>query len=99
MQARACIRCPSLRVDPRTRPRFVEIIANLRDRIDEARTNGWTGEVEGLRTSLNAAGAKLASLDRMEMRPQDATNQIAALGIPEVKPAEHAKRSNRLPTY
>jgi hypothetical protein len=99
MQARACIRCPSLRVDPRTRPRLVEIIANLRDRIDEARTNGWTGEVEGLRTSLNAAGAKLASLDRMEMRPQDATNQIAALGIPEVKPAEHAKRSNRLPTY
>jgi integrase len=81
----ACIRCPSLRVDPRTRPRLVEIIANLRDRIDEARTNGWTGEVEGLRTSLNAAGAKLASLDRINTRPQDATNHIAALGIPEIR--------------
>ncbi|MDT5370498.1 MAG: hypothetical protein QOC62_4929 [Mycobacterium sp.] len=64
----ACIRCPSLRVDPRARPRLVEIIANLRDHIDEALANGWTGEVEGLQISLNAAGAKLAGLDRMNMR-------------------------------
>jgi hypothetical protein len=90
VQARhACIRCPSLRVDRRTRPRLVEIIANLRDRIDEARTNSWTGEVEGLRSSLNAAGAKLASLDRMIIRPQAATNHVTALGIPQIKPAEH----------
>jgi hypothetical protein len=33
----ACIRCPSLRLDPRSRSRLVEIIANLRDRIEEAK--------------------------------------------------------------
>ncbi len=87
----ACIRCPSLRVDPKARPRLVEIIANLRDRIDEARSNGWTGEVEGLRTSLNAAAAKLASLDRIVTRPRDATNQVTALGIPEIRPADYAE--------
>jgi hypothetical protein len=42
----------ALRVDPRARPRLVEFIANLRDRMDEARANGWTGEVGGLQTSL-----------------------------------------------
>ena len=59
----------------------------MRDRIDEARSNGWSGEVEGLRTSLNATGAKLASLDRMIIRPQAATNHVTALGIPQIKPA------------
>jgi hypothetical protein len=82
----ACIRCPSLRVDPRARPRIAEIIANLRDRIDEAHTNGWTGEVEGLQTSLNPAGAKLASLDRMN-RGSDNAGRIAVLGIPEIEQA------------
>ena len=87
----ACIRCPSLRVDPKARPRLIEIIANLRDRIDEARSNGWTGEVEGLRTSLNAAAAKLASLDRIVTHPRDATNHVTALGIPEIRPADYAE--------
>lgn len=61
----ACIRCPSLRLDPRARPRLVEIIANLRDRIQEARLNGWHGEVQGLQASLDEAARKLASLDRL----------------------------------
>ncbi|QUQ68292.1 hypothetical protein JJ691_60370 [Kutzneria sp. CA-103260] len=30
----------SLRLDPSARPRLVEIIANLRDRIQEAKLNG-----------------------------------------------------------
>ncbi|WP_260850621.1 site-specific integrase [Rhodococcus sp. WB9] len=60
----ACIRCPMLRVDQRARGRLVEIIANLRERIDEARGNGWRGEVQGLQTSLDAAATKLAGLDR-----------------------------------
>jgi site-specific recombinase XerD len=60
----ACLRCPSLRVDPRQRPRLAEIIANLASRIDEARVNGWHGEVQGLQTSLEAAKRKLASVDR-----------------------------------
>jgi hypothetical protein len=43
----ACIRCPMLRVDPHQRPRLVEIIRNLAERITEARMNGWLGEVQG----------------------------------------------------
>ena len=60
----ACLRCPSLRVDPRQRPRLVEIITNLASRIDEARINGWLGEVQGLQAGLEAARRKLASVDR-----------------------------------
>ncbi|MFI7166504.1 hypothetical protein ACIBM3_28995 [Rhodococcus erythropolis] len=51
--------------DPRSRDRLATIAANLRDRIVEARINGWTGEVSGLTVSLDAAVAKLATLDRM----------------------------------
>jgi hypothetical protein len=47
----ACIRCPSMRIDPRARPRLLEIVRNLGDRISEARDNGWLGEVDGLRTA------------------------------------------------
>jgi len=53
-----------LRVDPRARTRIAQIIADLNDRIEEARGNGWLGRVQGLWTSRNAAAAKLASLDR-----------------------------------
>jgi site-specific recombinase XerD len=64
----SCIRCPSLRLMPTARPRLVEIIANLRDRISEAKLNGWLGEVEGLKVSLEAASRKLVSLDRAHDR-------------------------------
>ncbi|MFL6124812.1 hypothetical protein [Actinophytocola sp.] len=47
---------------------MVEIIANLRDRITEAKLNGWLGEVAGLDASLQAAARKLVSLDRMRNR-------------------------------
>jgi len=80
----ACIRCPSLRVDPRARRRLTEIIANLRDRIVEAQTNGWTGEAEGLNVSLNAAAAKLVSLDRMHARVADGAGTITDLGVPVI---------------
>jgi integrase len=60
----ACLRCAMLRVSPEQRPRLAEIIRNLRERITEARMNGWLGEVQGLEVSLNAAKRKLASLDR-----------------------------------
>jgi hypothetical protein len=77
----ACIRCPSLRLAPSARPRLVEIIANLRDRISEAKFNGWLGEVAGLDASLQAAARKLASLDRMRDRqPVGPVN----LGIPVI---------------
>jgi hypothetical protein len=59
----------------------VEIIANLRDRISEAKLNGWLGEVEGLKVSLEAASRKLVSLDRAHDRqPNGPTN----LGIPVI---------------
>jgi hypothetical protein len=54
-----------LRVDPHQRRRLEEIIRNLGDRIEEARLNGWLGEVHGLQISLDAARNKLASLDRL----------------------------------
>ena len=64
----ACIRCPSMRIEPRARPRLLEIIRNLGDRISEARDNGWLGEVDGPQTSLAAATEKLANLDRISSR-------------------------------
>ena len=80
------MRCPSLRVDGRSRDRLVEIIANLRDRIQEARINGWTGEVDGLTVSLNAAAGKLTSLDRMQQRSTASTTPTPTdLGLPAVK--------------
>ncbi|WP_220377966.1 hypothetical protein [Streptomyces inhibens] len=50
---------------PATASASEEIIRNLGDRIEEARVNGWLGEVQGLQISLDAARNKLASLDRL----------------------------------
>jgi hypothetical protein len=50
------------------RPRLAEIITNLTDRIQEAKINGWLGEVQSLEVSLKAATAKLISLDRLRER-------------------------------
>lgn len=82
--AHACIRCPSLRVDPAQRHRLAEIITNLRDRIAEARINGWLGEVEGLQVSLDAAAAKLVSLNR---RSAAEHTSLTDLGIPVIRDA------------
>lgn len=79
----ACIRCPVLRVDPRQRPRLLEITHNLTDRIAEARMNGWLGEVEGLQVSLEAAKTKLAQLNRTNSTKTTITN----LGIPVIRDA------------
>jgi site-specific recombinase XerD len=78
----ACLRCPSLRLDPRARPRLAEIIANLNDRIQEARLNGWLGEVEGLKTSRDAAARKLTALDRM--RERQPALPPGAIGLPVI---------------
>ncbi|MEV7466307.1 site-specific integrase [Streptomyces kronopolitis] len=75
----ACIRCPVLQMDPRQRPRLIEIIQNLRERIREARANGWLGEVEGLQVSFDAAMVKLNSLKRS---PTDGRPQLVDLGMP-----------------
>lgn len=66
-------------MDLGARRRLVEIIANLKDRVQEARLNGWLGEIEGLNVSLQAASRKLISLDRMRDRQ---SNGPVNLGIP-----------------
>jgi hypothetical protein len=82
-----------LRPDPDERPRLVEIRDNLRDRIDEARREGWLGEVEGLETSLAGAEEKLAQMDASLARTTTAVdlgiptfNQIAGRTIDAKKP-------------
>jgi hypothetical protein len=70
-----------LRVDPNQRNRLIEIVRNLTDRIDEARANGWFGEVQGLQISLEAARAKLVSLDRASR----SRGSITQLGIPMIR--------------
>jgi integrase len=60
----ACVRCPLLRVDPAQRARLEGIRDNLSARIGEAEREGWAGEAEGLKISLDAARQKLAQLDQ-----------------------------------
>ena len=67
-----------LRIDPAQRPRLEEIRDNLQARITEAEHEGWTGEAEGLRVSLDAATSKLAQADLTAARRTEAVN----LGIP-----------------
>jgi hypothetical protein len=57
-----------LQVDPAQAHRLAEIARNLTERIHEARTNGWLGEVEGLQVSLDAARSKITSLERLRTR-------------------------------
>jgi hypothetical protein len=49
-----------LRIDPAQRHRLEEIRDNLQARITEAEREGWAGEAEGLKISLDAATSKLA---------------------------------------
>ena len=61
----SCLRCPLLRPDPAQRQRLLDIRDNLITRIDEARREGWLGEVEGLQISLTGARTKLVQLDQI----------------------------------
>jgi site-specific recombinase XerD len=87
----ACIRCSMLWPDPAHRDRLLEIRDNLRDRITEAKHEGWLGEVEGLRISLTGAEDKLAQIDKHGHGPA-AVN----LGIPSSthRPHGHAMAAN-----
>jgi integrase len=83
----SCVRCPMLRVSPTQRPRLIEIIQNLADRITEARMNGWLGEVQGLQVSLVAAKGKLANLDRnLERMRTNRSCGTTDLGMPVIAP-------------
>lgn len=78
----ACVRCPMLRPDPAQQPRLEEIIANLGERLAEARERGWLGDVDGLETSLAAAEQKLVQMRRTAVN----------LGLPTV-PARQTRRT------
>ncbi|MFZ0716247.1 hypothetical protein [Mycobacterium sp.] len=67
--------------DETQRHRIQEIIDNLRDRITEARREGWMGEIDGLTISLAGAEHKLAQLDRRQRTP-------VTLGIPSPRRAQ-----------
>jgi hypothetical protein len=67
-----------LRIDPAQRHRLEEIRDNLQARINEAEREGWTGEAEGLRVSLDAANNKIAQAEMTAARRAEAIN----LGIP-----------------
>ena len=78
----ACLRCPLLRVDPAQMPRLEEIRANLGDRLQEAKEQGWLGEVAAIETTLAAAAQKLEAMrDLTTRRPS------IHLGMPDVRPA------------
>jgi integrase len=73
----SCLRCPLLRPDPAQRQRLLDVRENLLARIEEARREGWLGEVEGLQISLAGARTKLAQVEQMT-----STSQPVQLGIP-----------------
>jgi integrase len=73
----SCLRCPLLRPDPAGRHRIEEIRDNLHARIDEARHEGWLGEVDGLQISLAGARQKLDQLDQLA-----AQRDTVSLGMP-----------------
>ena len=63
-------------------PRLEEIHANLRDRLQEAKEQGWLGEVAAIETTLAAAAQKLEA-----MRGLTAPNATVHLGMPDVRRA------------
>ena len=75
----SCLRCPLLRPDPAQRQRLLDVRENLLARIDEARREGWLGEVEGLQISLAGARTKLAQVEQMT---STAPRQPVQLGTP-----------------
>ncbi len=77
----ACIRCALLHPDPEQAGRLAEIAENLRDRIAEAKENGWAGEAEGLEVSLRGAESKLEQMRQQVAR----TAGPVALGLPLVR--------------
>jgi hypothetical protein len=94
----SCLRCPLLRPDPTARHRLIQIRDNLIARIAEAESRRWLGEAEGLKVSLAGARAKLAQMDQITAR----RNQAVQLSIPaftdtagraSTNPPSHRNRS------
>jgi hypothetical protein len=63
-------------------PRLEEIRANLIDRLQEAKEQGWLGEVAAIEASLAAAEQKLTA-----MRDMSARHTTVHLGMPDFRTA------------
>ncbi|OLZ65485.1 hypothetical protein AVW11_16975 [Streptomyces amritsarensis] len=61
-------------------PRLEEIHANLLDRFQEAKEQGWLGEVAAIEASLAAAEQKLAAMRDLATR-----NTTVHLGMPDLR--------------
>ena len=61
-------------------PRLEEIHANLLDRLQEAKEQGWLGEVAAIETTMAAAAQKLEA-----MRDRAAQPSAVHLGMPELR--------------
>jgi hypothetical protein len=60
-------------------PRLQEIHANLLDRLQEAKEQGWLGEVAAIETTTAAAAQKLEA-----MRDRAAKPSTVHLGMPDL---------------
>ncbi|MFD8870645.1 tyrosine-type recombinase/integrase [Streptomyces sp. NPDC059590] len=76
----ACVRCPLLLVDPAQMPRLQEIHTNLIDRLQEAKVQGWLGEVAAIETTLAAAAQKLQAMRERATQPS-----TVHLGMPDFR--------------
>ena len=71
-------------------PRLQEIHANLVDRLQDARDQGWLGEVAAIETTMAAAAQKLEA-----MREHAAKPSTVHLGMPDLR--RNAGRSSAAP--
>jgi len=69
-------------------PRLKEIHANLVDRLQEAKEQGWLGEVAAIETTMTAAAQKLQAMRDLA----DRSNAVH-LGMPDVRVS--TRRSSR----
>ncbi|WP_169790816.1 hypothetical protein [Streptacidiphilus albus] len=67
-------------MDPTQMPRLQEIHANLIDRLQEAKDQGWLGEVAAIETTMAAAVQKLEV-----MRERAAQPSTVHLGMPDFR--------------
>ncbi|WP_406358451.1 hypothetical protein [Streptomyces sp. NBC_00658] len=68
-------------------PRLQEIHVNLVERLQEAKDQGWLGEVAAIETTMAAAAQKLEA-----MRERAAQPSTVHLGMPDFR--RHAGRSS-----
>src|SRR5487761_1139604 len=73
----ACVRCPLLRLSLDQVPRLLQIEANTRERLDEARRMQWLGEVAALEESLRHIDGKKQQADRLAAQAGPDTSALS----------------------